>query len=314
MIMKIVFLDANTLGEDIDYTPFEELGEVVKYPFSSSEEVPQRAKDADVLVVNKVQINQETIGVAQNLKLVCVTATGTNNLDKNYLAQRQIQWRNVAGYSTESVAQHTFALLFYLLESLRYYDDYVKEGRYVNDRIFTHFGRTFHELHGMTWGILGLGAIGRRVADIAGMFGAKVIYYSASGAPAQEGYQQVDFDTLLTESDILSIHAPLNQYTEGLMDKNAFQKMKSTAILLNLGRGPIIKEADLAHALNQGEIMAAGLDVLCSEPMAADSPFFSVEDKSRLLITPHVAWAATEARQRLMQIIAGQIRDFFEVK
>lgn len=312
--MKIVFLDANTLGEDIDYTPFEELGEVVKYPFSSSEEVPRRAKDADVLVVNKVQINQETIGLAQNLKLVCVTATGTNNLDKNYLAQRQIQWRNVAGYSTESVAQHTFALLFYLLESLRYYDDYVKEGRYVNDRIFTHFGRTFHELHGMTWGILGLGAIGRRVADIAGMFGAKVIYYSSSGAPAQEGYQQVDFDTLLTESDILSIHAPLNQYTEGLMDKSAFQKMKSSAILLNLGRGPIIKEADLAQALNQGEIMAAGLDVLCCEPMAADSPFFSVEDKSRLLITPHVAWAATEARQRLMQIIAGQIRDFFEVK
>lgn len=312
--MNIVFLDANTLGEDIDYTPFEKLGEVIKYPFSSSEEVPQRAKDADVLVVNKVQINRETIGLAQNLKLVCVTATGTNNLDKDYLAQRQIQWRNVAGYSTESVAQHTFALLFYLLESLRYYDDYVKEGRYVNDRIFTHFGRTFHELHGMTWGILGLGAIGRRVADIAGMFGAKVIYYSASGAPAQEGYQQVDFDTLLTESDILSIHAPLNQYTEGLMDKSAFQKMKSSAILLNLGRGPIIKEADLAQALNQGEIMAAGLDVLCSEPMAADSPFFSVEDKSRLLITPHVAWAATEARQRLMQIIAGQIRDFFEEK
>lgn len=312
--MNIVFLDANTLGEDIDYTPFEKLGEVVKYPFSSSEEVPQRAKNADVLVVNKVQINQETIGLAQNLKLVCVTATGTNNLDKDYLAQRQIQWRNVAGYSTESVAQHTFALLFYLLESLRYYDDYVKEGRYVNDRIFTHFGRTFHELHGMTWGILGLGAIGRRVADIAGMFGAKVIYYSASGAPAQEGYQQVDFDTLLTESDILSIHAPLNQYTEGLMDKSAFQKMKSSAILLNLGRGPIIKEADLAQALNQGEIMAAGLDVLCCEPMAADSPFFSVKDKSRLLITPHVAWAATEARQRLMQIIAGQIRDFFEEK
>lgn len=312
--MNIVFLDANTLGEDIDYTPFEKLGEVVKYPFSSSEEVPQRAKNADVLVVNKVQINQETIGLAQNLKLVCVTATGTNNLDKDYLAQRQIQWRNVAGYSTESVAQHTFALLFYLLESLRYYDDYVKEGRYVNDRIFTHFGRTFHELHGMTWGILGLGTIGRRVADIAGMFGAKVIYYSASGAPAQEGYQQVDFDTLLTESDILSIHAPLNQYTEGLMDKSAFQKMKSSAILLNLGRGPIIKEADLAQALNQGEIMAAGLDVLCCEPMAADSPFFSVKDKSRLLITPHVAWAATEARQRLMQIIAGQIRDFFEEK
>ena len=219
----------------------------------------------------------------------------------------------MAGYSTESVAQHTFAMLFYLLERLRYYDDYVKEGHYVNDRFFTHFSHTFHELQGMTWGILGLGAIGRRVADIAVMFGARVIYYSASGAPAQESYCQVDFDTLLRESDILSIHAPLNQYTEGLMDQKAFRKMKSSAILLNLGRGPIVREADLAKALNEGEIQAAGLDVLSGEPMAADSPFFSVKDKSRLLITPHVAWAAVEARQRLMKIIAGQIRDFFHL-
>ena len=311
--MKIVFLDANTLGEDIDYSPFQELGEVVRYPFSSSEEVPQRVQDADVLVVNKVMVNESTISAAQNLKLVCVTATGTNNLDKDYLALRGVQWRNVAGYSTESVAQHTFALLFYLLEGLRYYDDYVKEGHYVNDRIFTHFGQTFHELKGMTWGILGLGAIGRRVADIASMFGARVIYYSASGAPAQEGYHQVDFNTLLKESDILSIHAPLNQYTEGLMDREAFEKMKTSAILLNLGRGPIIREADLAQALNEGKIKAAGLDVLSSEPMGPDSPFLSVEDKNRLLITPHIAWAAVEARQRLMKIISGQIKDFFNL-
>ena len=252
--MKIVFLDAKTLGDDIDYTQFEQLGEVVKYPFSSSEEVPERAADADVLIVNKVLVNENTVGSARNLKLVCVTATGTNNLDKDYLAERGIEWRNVAGYSTESVAQHTFAILFYLMENLRYYDDYVKEGRYINDRIFTHFVKTFHELNGMTWGILGLGAIGRRVADIAGLFGAKVIYYSASGAPEQEGYHQVDFDTLLRESDILSIHAPLNEYTEGIMDAEAFRRMKNEAILLNLGRGPIIREADLADALNNGEI------------------------------------------------------------
>ncbi len=311
--MKIVFLDANTLGEDIDYAPFQALGEVIKYPFSASEEVPRRSQDADVLVINKIQINEKTISLADHLKLVCVTGTGTNNLDKDYLARRNIQWRNVAGYSTESVAQHTFAMLFYLLERLRYYDDYVKEGHYVNDRFFTHFSHTFHELQGMTWGILGLGAIGRRVADIADMFGARVIYYSASGAPAQEGYCQVDFDTLLKESDVLSIHAPLNQYTEGIMDLKVFRKMKSSAILLNLGRGPIVREADLAQALNEGEIQAAGLDVLSSEPMAADSPFLSVKDKSRLLITPHVAWAAVEARQRLMKIIAGQIRDFFHI-
>ncbi|HJB83502.1 MAG TPA: D-2-hydroxyacid dehydrogenase [Candidatus Mediterraneibacter intestinavium] len=312
--MKIVFLDAKTLGDDIDYTGFEQMGEVVRYPFTSTEEAPDRVKDADVLVVNKVLVNRRTISSAENLKLVCVTATGTNNLDKDYLAERGIAWRNVAGYSTESVAQHTFAILFYLMENLRYYDDYVKEGRYINDRIFTHFAKTFHELNGMTWGILGLGAIGRRVADIAGMFGAKVIYYSASGAPAQEGYHQVDFDTLLSESDILSIHAPLNEYTVGLMDAEAFRKMKSSAILLNLGRGPIINESDLAAALNAGEISAAGLDVLCAEPMSKENPLLDVHDKDRLFITPHIAWATVEARQRLMKIIEGQIREFFGSK
>ena len=164
----------------------------------------------------------------------------------------------------------------------------------------------------MTWGILGLGAIGRRVADIAGLFGARVIYYSASGAPAQEGYHQVDFDTLLAESDILSIHAPLNEYTQGLMNADAFRKMKPDAILLNLGRGPIINEADLADALNAGEIKAAGLDVLSVEPMAKDTPLLNIREKDRIFITPHIAWAAVEARQRLMKIIAGQIQEFIE--
>ena len=311
--MKIVFLDAKTLGDDIDYSGFEQMGEVVRYPFTSPEEAPERVTDADVLIVNKVPVNSRTIASAEHLKLVCVTATGTNNLDKDYLAQRGIAWRNVAGYSTESVAQHTFAMLFYLLENLRYYDDYVKDGHYINDRIFTHFARTFHELGEMTWGILGLGAIGRRVADLAKMFGARVIYYSASGAPAQDGYAQVDFDTLLAESDILSVHAPLNEYTEGLMDAEAFRRMKSSAILLNLGRGQIINESDLAEALNGETIRAAGLDVLCAEPMSKDNPLLTVRDKDRLLITPHIAWAAVETRQRLMKIIEGQIREFLSL-
>lgn len=311
--MKIVFLDAKTLGDDIDYSGFEQMGEVVRYPFTSPEEAPERVTDADVLIVNKVPVNSRTIASAEHLKLVCVTATGTNNLDKDYLAQRGIAWRNVAGYSTESVAQHTFAMLFYLLENLRYYDDYVKDGHYINDRIFTHFARTFHELGEMTWGILGLGAIGRRVADLAKMFGARVIYYSASGAPAQDGYTQVDFDTLLAESDILSVHAPLNEYTEGIMNAEAFRRMKSSAILLNLGRGQIINESDLAEALNGETIRAAGLDVLCAEPMSKDNPLLTVRDKDRLLITPHIAWAAVETRQRLMKIIEGQIREFLSL-
>ena len=308
--MKIVFLDAESLGSDADYSEFEQLGEVIKYPRTSPEEAPERVADADVIVVNKVPVNENTIASARNLKLVCVCATGTNNLDKDYLAQRGIEWCNAAGYSTESVAQHTFAMLFYLMEGLRYYDDYVKEGKYAASSLFTHFGIPFHELGSVTWGILGLGAIGRRVADIAGMFGAKVIYYSASGAPAQKGYRQVDFDTLLSESDILSIHAPLNEFTENLMNATAFRKMKSSSILLNLGRGPIVNEADLTQALNSGEIRAAGLDVLSVEPMAQDNPLFEVEDKSRLLITPHVAWAAIEARQRLMKIVAEHIKEY----
>ncbi len=309
--MKIVFLDAKTIGDDIDLSGFDKLGQVVKYPFSASADIPERALDADVLIVNKVQINQNTVGRAHRLKLVCVTATGTNNLDKDYLESRGIAWRNVAGYSTESVAQHTFAMLFYLLEHLRYYDDYVKNDHYTNDTIFTHFEKTFYELKGKTWGIIGLGNIGRRVAQIAEAFGAEVIYTSPSGNAPQNGYQQVDLHTLLTDSDIISVHAPLNRYTENLIDASAFRKMKNSCIFLNLGRGPIVVEQDLADALNTREIQAAGLDVLSAEPMSPDNPLRHFPDTDRLFITPHVAWASIEARSRLMETILGQVKDFF---
>lgn len=310
--MKIVFLDAKTIGEDIDLSGFDVLGEVVKYGFSTAEEARERSKDADVLILNKVQVNQKTIGEADHLKLVCVTATGTNNLDKEYLDKRGIAWRNVAGYSTESVAQHTFAMLFYLLEKLPYYDNYVKSEKYVNDVSFTHFAKEFHELSGMTYGIIGLGNIGRRVADIAKAFGCRVIYYSTSGRNSQPGYERVSFDELLEQSDIVSIHAPLDENTLGLMNKEAFAKMKKSAILLNVGRGPIINEADLAEALNNKTIAAAGLDVLSVEPMQEDNPLRGIKDSERLLITPHIAWAGVEARNRLMGIILGQIKEFFK--
>jgi len=309
--MNIVFLDAKTIGDDIDLSGFEELGTVTKYSFSTSEQVPDRVKDADVIVINKVQINESTIGGARRLKLVCVTATGTNNLDKDYLDSRHIAWRNVAGYSTESVAQHTFAMLFYLMEKLRYYDDYVKEDRYTNDTIFTHFEEVFYELSGKTWGIIGLGNIGRRVTSIAEAFGAHVIYASPSGSAPQEGYHQVDMDTLLRESDIISVHAPLNEYTHNLIDAEKLEKMKKSCIFLNLGRGPIVVEEDLYNALERNDIAAAGLDVLCEEPMSSDNPLRSIKDSRRLFITPHVAWASVEARTRLMGIILGQIKEYF---
>ncbi len=308
--MKIVFLDAKTIGEDIDLSMYDSLGEVVKYGFSSQEEALERTKDADVVIVNKVEINAKTIGEAENLKLVCVTATGTNNLDKPYLEERGIVWRNVAGYSTETVAQHTFAMLFFLIEKLAYYDNYVKSEQYVGDVMFTHFANVFHEINGKTWGIIGLGNIGRRVAEIASAFGCQVIYYSTSGKNNNADYERVEFDELLSRSDIVSVHAPLDENTKGLMDYTAFSKMKPRAIFLNLGRGPIVVEQDLVDALNLGMIAAAGLDVLSVEPMQEDNPLRLIKDSDRLLITPHIAWASVEARTRLMGIIFNQIREF----
>lgn len=309
--MKIVFLDVKTIGEDIDLSGFDALGEVVKYPFSTPEEALERTADADVIILNKVEINEKSIGNAKNLKLVCVTATGTNNLDKEYLAERGIAWRNVAGYSTESVAQHTFALLFYLQEKMRYYDDYVKSEKYIGDTTFTHFANVFHEIAGKTWGIVGLGNIGRRVAEIAKLFGCRVVYYSTSGKNNNTDYERISFDEILEQSDILSVHAPLDENTKGLFDKTAFAKMKASSIFINVGRGPIVVEQDLADALQEGQIAAAGLDVLAVEPMAEDNPLRHIKDSEKLIITPHIAWASIEARTRLMEIICNQIKEYF---
>ena len=308
--MKIVFLDAKTIGDDIDMSGFDALGDVVRYNFSTPEESLERTKDADVVIINKVEINEKTIGNADHLKLVCVTATGTNNLDKEYLAKRGIEWRNVAGYSTETVAQHTFALLFFLMEKLSYYDDYVKSEQYVGDVMFTHFSNVFHELNGKTWGIIGLGNIGRRVAEIAKLFGCRVIYYSTSGKNNNADYERVSFEELLAQSDVVSVHAPLDENTKGLMNYKAFSQMKKTAIFLNLGRGPIVVEQDLADALNEGLIAAAGLDVLSVEPMSAENPLRQIKDSEKLIITPHIAWASVEARTRLMEIICNQIKEY----
>ena len=310
--MKIVFLDAKSVGEDIDLSKYETLGNFIKYDFTPFEQIPERVKDADVIITNKGLINEQSVGDAKNLKLVCVTATGTNNLDKDYLEKRNIAWRNVAAYSTESVAQHTFAMLFYLLEKLNYYDNYVKKGLYANDTSFTHFAERFREISGMTWGIIGLGNIGKRVAQLATAFGAKVIYYSTTGMNNNSEYTRVDLDALLTTADIISVHAPLTPQTEGLLNKDAFSKMKKTAIFLNVGRGAIVVEEDLANALETNEIAAAGLDVLCQEPMCPTSPFLRIQDSKKLLITPHIAWASIEARTRLMELVFEHIKTYFK--
>lgn len=310
--MKITFLDADTLGKDISLKAFEDLGEVEVYGFTTSEQVLERTKDSDVIITNKVLINEASLGPNPNAKLICITATGTNIVDFNFATKYGIAVTNVKGYSTDSVVQHTFSLLFYLLEKLRYYDDYVKLGHYTNDILFTHFENRYHELSGKTWGIVGLGEIGRKVASIAQAFGCKVIYYSTSGKNNNSDFTQVDFDTLLSTSDIISIHAPLTPATNNLFTFETFQKMKNTSTLINVGRGPIVNEKDLLKALEENEIAAAGLDVLTVEPMEKKNPLLTFKDSNRLIITPHIAWASIEARGRLVEEVYKNIRAYIK--
>ncbi|MBE5977459.1 MAG: D-2-hydroxyacid dehydrogenase [Paenibacillaceae bacterium] len=298
--MRIVFMETDTLGDDVDYTPFYNLGEVVKYNKSEPEYNQERVKDADVIVVNKIPMNEETLRYAQHVKLICLTATGTNTVDFDYVRKRKIAVTNVKGYSTQSVIQHTFALLFYVYEKLSYYDQFVKSGEYAASDIFSNFDIKFNELFGKTWGIIGLGEIGRGVAKVAEAFGCRVIYYSTSGNNSNSLWERVEFDALLNQSDIISIHAPLNSATEYLIDEDALKKMKKTAVLLNLGRGNIIREEALLKALETGEIAGAGLDVISAEPMLPDNPLLRIKDSTKLIITPHIAWATVEARKRCL--------------
>ncbi len=308
--MKLVFLEIDTLGNDVDLSIFDEFGEVIKYNKSEPDKDTKRASKADVIIVNKIPMNETTLYKADSLKLICITGTGTNIVDFAYTNKRKIAVANVKGYSTHSVVQHTFALLFYLYEKLNYYDNFVKSGDYVRSDIFSHFDIKFSEIHGKTWGIIGLGEIGREVAKIAKTFGCHIIYYSTSGKNTNLDYEQVNFNTLLSASDIISIHAPLNPGTENLIDERAFRKMKKSAVLLNLGRGPIVKEEALANALNNNQIAAAGLDVIKVEPMLPDNPLLRIQDSAKLIITPHIAWATVEARRRCIQEVYENIKAY----
>ena len=309
-VMKIVFLEKKNLGDDIDLSAFANLGEVTMYETSTREESKERIKDADVVLINKIEMNEDLLKDAKNVKLICVTATGTNNIDLEYTKKRGITVTNVKGYSTTTVVQVTFSLLFYLIGKLPYFDNYVKSGEYEKSDIFTHLGGGFSDISNLTWGIVGLGEIGRSVARVASAFGSKVIYYSTSGKNHNPDYKQVTFDELLEQSDIISVHAPLNENTKNLFDKEAFSKMKETAIFLNLGRGPIVVEEALAEALEQGTIGAAGLDVLSVEPITKDNPLNRIKDSGKLIITPHIGWASRETRQKLMDEVYKNIEAF----
>lgn len=308
--MKIVILDANSLGEDLDLSVFKSFGELNIYGFTNKDEVIERTQDVDIIITNKVHLNETNLKYAQKLKLICITGTGTNNIDKSYTLKKSIRVCNVEGYSTESVAQHTFATLFYLYESLSFYDNYIKKGNYIDDDKYRHFEKRFFELKGKTWGIIGLGNIGKRVAEIASVFGCNIIYYSTSGKNVNNTYASVDLDTLLRTSDIVSIHAPLNEYTHNLITLKELEVMKPSAYLLNLGRGGIINELDLAKSIEQQTILGVGLDVLEIEPMSNTSPFIKLKDNPRLLITPHIAWASVESRKRMVDEVYKNIEAF----
>jgi len=310
--VKICILDAKTLGDDLEFSELDQLGSLYVYPVTPPEKVVERIKGCDAVITNKVVLNAGNLASAPTVRLICVAATGTNNIDLEYARQQKIMVCNVAGYSTPSVVQHTFAMLFYLLETTAYYDQYVKSDQYAGNDIFTHLGRPFWEIEGKTWGIIGLGTIGKSVAKTAQSFGCRVIYYSTSGKNINNNYERVDLAELLQRSDIISIHAPLNQDTMNLLDYERIKLMKPHAILLNLGRGGIVNEEDLARALNENLIGAAGLDVLEKEPINKDNPLLKIKNPEKLLITPHIAWASQEARRRLVHEIALNIQGFLQ--
>ena len=309
--MKIVVADKDSVGTDMDYSIYDELGEVTYYDDKITEEnAAERLTGAEILLINKSAITDKILDDAPDLKLICEFATGYDNANIPACNRHGVKVANVVNYSTSSVAQHTFALLFYLMENLRHYDEYVKDGSYANQPHFCCLDIPFHELDNMTYGIVGMGNIGRKVAQIATAFGAKVIFYSASGKSTCTDYERVEFDELLERSDVISIHCPLSDLTRNLFDKKAFEKMKKSAILINVARGAVVVEKDLADALIAGQIHAAGLDVLYPEPMAIDSPLLQIQDSGKLFVTPHLAWASTEARQRCLEEVKKNIQAF----
>jgi glycerate dehydrogenase len=304
--MKIVFLDAATMG-DVSFEPFEQLGEFVRYESSTPQEARERVRDVDVLLINKVLVDKALIDSAPNLKLMCIAATGVNNIDVEYAASKGIPVRNAVGYSTDSVVQATFMHMLSLVGGGQYFDESVKSGSYSRSGMFTDPNWNWWELSGKTIGIIGLGNIGKKVAAIAEAFGMRVCYFSTSGTGHCKDYPCLPLEELLEKSDIVSIHAPLNERTLNLIGARQLAMMKPTAYLINMGRGAIVVEADLAEAVDNGVIAGAGIDVFVTEPIPEDHPYLMMKHPERMRLAPHVAWASMEARRRLIGIMADNI-------
>ena len=305
--MKIVLLDTLTFGET-DLSKFASFGEVVTYKTTAPNETLTRVVEANIVITNKVVITKEMMLGSKNLQLICIAATGMNNVDLEAAKELGIAVKNVAGYSTDSVIQHTFSMLFYLLGHSRYYDEVVKDGTYSKSKIFTDVSQPFFEVKGKKWGIIGLGSIGRGVANIAQAFGAEICYYSTSGIKRDEPYESLSLDKLLESCDIITIHAPLNEKTKNLLDYEELSLCKNGATILNLGRGGIINEDAVARIIDEKNLFF-GLDVLTKEPMSQNHKLLTIKNSDRLYITPHIAWTSVEARDTLIEGIVKNIEE-----
>jgi glycerate dehydrogenase len=310
--MKIVILDKATLGSDVDISVLDSLGEIISYDMTHENETIERIKDATIVITNKVVIGKEEMDKS-SIKLIAISATGMNNVDLEYAKQKNIKVKNVAGYSSSSVSQVAFSMIFHFVSKLDYYKKYVDEGNWQKSDFFTHIEAPFFELDGKRVGVIGLGDIGRNFAKKASAFGCEVVYYSTSGKNSNSEYTRVELDELLKTSDIISIHCPLNENTKDLLNYENMKTIKDGAILLNLGRGGIINEDDLAKIIDEKEIYC-GIDVVSVEPILESNPLLKVKNKDQLLLTPHIGWASIEARTKLIAMLANNIKEFISAE
>lgn len=307
--MEIVFLDSDSYGEDIDLTSFNNLGNVKLYADTLPRDVKVRIEDSDIVIINNTEIGNEDIKFAKKLKLIAIAATGMNNVDLEYCKKMKIKVCNVPAYATDSVTQHTFAMLFHLLEQIEYYDSYVKSGKWSKSGSPTHLGRKFVQLKGKRWGIIGFGNIGKNVARIAESFGCEVVYYKRNNNEISSKFKGISLQKLLQSSNIISIHTPINNETRNMITKKELALIKPSSILLNLGRGGIVNEKDLAEALNNNNLMA-GIDVFTQEPIEKTNPLLLLEKPWNLLLTPHIGFASKEARNAVIEGTLNNIKEF----
>lgn len=307
--MKITVLDAKTLGDDISLEVLQSIGECIVYDGTKPEEVAERISDTDVVVLNKIKLNETNLKFAKKLKLICVTATGYDNIDVAYCKEKNIGVCNVEGYSSHSVSQATIAMVLYLSTHIGEYSDFVKSGEYTGSGVANRLVPVYHELCGKTWGIVGFGNIGREVGEVAKALGCKLLVCKRTPI---ERYNCTDIDEICRKSDIITIHTPLSDETRHLINKDRIALMKNDVIIVNVARGAVTDEASIAEAIKSGRIGAFGTDVYSEEPFSKTHPFYEIKNMPNVLLTPHMAWGAYEARERCLSRVAENIKDFYK--